>query len=137
MFNENHIYIKKKDICKVNVLSRFMAMSFTVRDFSCKALKEFQKSCFSMNYKCLVLIQKNKGNFFIVEFICGCPGRARLSRPILVEKKFSNFSILSGQSVSRPRTEYFPVRPSLSVKYYIVFKILFFSEAPRVSLECK
>ena len=100
MFNENHIYIKKKDICKVNVLSRFMAMSFTVREFSCKALKEFQKSRFSMNYECLVLIQKNKGNFFLVEFICGCPARARLSRPILVENKFSNFSILSGQSVS-------------------------------------
>ena len=52
---------KKKDTSKVNVLSRFMAMSFTVREFSCKALKEFQKSCFSMNYECLVLIQKNKG----------------------------------------------------------------------------
>ena len=38
-----------------------MAMSFTVREFSCKALEEFQKSRFSMNYECLVLIQKNKG----------------------------------------------------------------------------
>ena len=47
-----------------------------------------------------MLIQKNKGIFFIVEFICGCPTCTRLSRPILVEKKFSKFSILSGQSVS-------------------------------------
>ena len=77
-----------------------MAMSFTVREFSCKALKEFQKSRFSMNYGCFVLIQKNKGNFLMVEFFCGCPARARLSRPILVENKFSKFSILSGQSVS-------------------------------------
>ena len=68
-----------------------MAMSFTVREFSCKALKEFQKSRFCMNYECLVLIQKNKGNFFLVEFFCGCPARARLSRPILVENKFLNF----------------------------------------------
>ena len=91
---------KKKDTSKVNVLSRFMAMSFTVREFSCKALKEFQKSRFSMNYGCFVLIQKNKGNFLMVEFFFGCPARARLSRPILVENKFSKFSILSGQSVS-------------------------------------
>ena len=121
----------------MNVLSRFMAMSFTVRDFSCKALKEFQKSCFSINYECLVLIQKNKGNFFIVEFICGCPARSSIASYFGWKEIFELFDPQRSVRKSWPRTEYFPVRSSLSIKYYIVFKILFFSEALRVSLECE
>ena len=120
----------------MNVLSRFMAISFTVRNFSCKALKEFQKSYFSINYECLVLIQKNKGNFFIVEFFCGCPARSSIASYFGWKEIFEIFD--PQRSVRKSTSnEYFPVRPSLSVKYYIVFKILFFSEALRVSLECK
>ena len=73
-----------------------------------------------------MLIQKNKGIFFIVEFICGCPACTRLSRPILVEKKFSKFSILSGQSVSYDvEPNIFPSDPRSRIYYNIVFNLYF------------
>ena len=125
MFNKNNIYIKKRYLQSECTLKIQGNVVYCPR-VQMQRFKSFKSRVFSLIMSVLCQFKRIKEFFFIVEFICGCPACACLSRPILVEKKFSKFSILSGQSVSHDvEPNIFPSDPRSQFIITQYFKLYF------------